>query len=106
MTLHLPPRGRGTASNPHNRFAPTRSQVEDDGWFQAETPPCRATEVRAERAKTVITRNQSPDVGFDRSVNPYRGCEHGCTCSVNSSIEKQIVLSKISRDGIMIVMPI
>lgn len=78
MTLHLPPRGRGTASNPHNRFAPTRSQAEDDGWFQAETPPCRATEVRAERAKTVITRNQSPDVGFDRSVNPYRGCEHGC----------------------------
>ena len=78
MSVTLPPRGRGTASNPHNRFAPTRSEVEDDGWFQEETPPCRATEVRAERAKTVITRNQSPDVGFDRSVNPYRGCEHGC----------------------------
>ena len=78
MSAPIPPRGRGTASNPHNRFAPTRSQAEDDGWFQAETPPCRATEVRAERAKTVITRNQSPDVGFDRSVNPYRGCEHGC----------------------------
>ena len=78
MSVPIPPRGRGTASNPHNRFAPTRSQTEDDGWFQAETPPCRATEVRAERAKTVITRNQSPDVGFDRSVNPYRGCEHGC----------------------------
>ena len=78
MPVSIPPRGRGTASNPHNRFAPTRSQAEDDGWFQAETPPCRATEVRAERAKTVITRNQSPDVGFDRSVNPYRGCEHGC----------------------------
>ena len=78
MSVPIPPRGRGAASNPHNRFAPTRSQAEDDGWFQAETPPCRATEVRAERAKTVITRNQSPDVGFDRSVNPYRGCEHGC----------------------------
>ncbi len=74
----IPPRGRGTASNPHNRFAPTRSQVEDDGWYQEETPLTRATEVRRELAKTVISRNQSPDVGFDRSVNPYRGCEHGC----------------------------
>lgn len=73
-----PVRGRGTASNPHNRFAPTCSMAEDDGWFQDETPPSRATEVRREMAKTVITRNQSPDVGFDRSVNPYRGCEHGC----------------------------
>nr|WP_298111876.1 PA0069 family radical SAM protein [uncultured Pseudomonas sp.] len=78
MSVVLPPRGRGTASNPHNRFAPTRSVAEDDGWFQDETPPSRATEVRRETAKTVISRNQSPDVGFDRSVNPYRGCEHGC----------------------------
>jgi DNA repair photolyase len=78
MSVSLPPRGRGTASNPHNRFAPTRSVVEDDGWFQDETPPSRATEVRRETAKSVITRNNSPDVGFDRSVNPYRGCEHGC----------------------------
>lgn len=77
--MHRPPlRSRGTASNPHNRFAPTRSQVEADDWFQQETPPSRATEVRREQAKTVISRNQSPDVGFDRSVNPYRGCEHGC----------------------------
>lgn len=78
MPVSLKPRGRGTASNPHNRFAPTRSQAEDDGWFQDETPPCRATEVRAERARSVITRNDSPDLGFDRSLNPYRGCEHGC----------------------------
>ncbi|MED5611146.1 MULTISPECIES: PA0069 family radical SAM protein [Pseudomonas] len=78
MSSILPPRGRGTASNPHNRFAPTRSEAEDDGWYQDEAPPCRATEVRSEQAKTVISRNQSPDVGFDRSVNPYRGCEHGC----------------------------
>jgi len=78
MSSSLPPRGRGTASNPHNRFAPTRSEAEDDGWYQDEAPPCRATEVRMEQAKTVISRNQSPDVGFDRSINPYRGCEHGC----------------------------
>ncbi|WP_462380219.1 PA0069 family radical SAM protein [Pseudomonas sp. Marseille-QA0892] len=73
-----PIRGRGTAINPHNRFAPTRSVAEDDGWYQDETPVTRATEVRQETAKTIIARNQSPDVGFDRSVNPYRGCEHGC----------------------------
>lgn len=76
-SVPLPPRGRGTASNPDNRFAPTRSLAEDDGWYQ-EVPSSRATEVRSETAKSVITRNQSPDVGFDRSVNPYRGCEHGC----------------------------
>ncbi|AYC30906.1 PA0069 family radical SAM protein [Pseudomonas cavernae] len=76
--MALPPRGRGTASNPHNRFAPTRSVAEDDGWYQDEVPPSRTTEVRHELAKSVISRNQSPDVGFDRSVNPYRGCEHGC----------------------------
>ena len=78
MSLNLPPRGRGTASNPHNRYAPTRSEQEDDGWYQDETPMSRATEGRKEKAKTAITRNNSPDVGFDRSVNPYRGCEHGC----------------------------
>lgn len=77
MSVSLPPRGRGTASNPYNRFAPTHSVTEDDGWFQ-EVPPSRATEVRAETAKTIITRNQSPDLPFDRSLNPYRGCEHGC----------------------------
>jgi DNA repair photolyase len=71
-------RGRGTATNPHNRFAPTQSVLEDDGWYQEEAPPTHATEVRRETAKTIIARNQSPDVGFDRSVNPYRGCEHGC----------------------------
>ena len=71
------PRGRGTAINPDNRFAPTRSEAYDDGWEQ-DVPTTRATEVRFETAKSVLTRNQSPDVGFDRSVNPYRGCEHGC----------------------------
>lgn len=71
------PRGRGTASNPANRFSATHTEAFDDGWFQ-EVPESRATEVRQELAKSVITRNQSPDVGFDRSINPYRGCEHGC----------------------------
>lgn len=77
MPLTPPLRGRGTASNPHNRYAPTQIIASDDGWFQ-EVPPSRATEVRAETAKSIITRNQSPDLPFDRSLNPYRGCEHGC----------------------------
>ena len=71
------PRGRGTACNPDNRFAATRREAVDDGWAQ-DVPPLQATEVRFEHARTVITRNRSPDVGFDRSINPYRGCEHGC----------------------------
>ncbi|WP_297846409.1 PA0069 family radical SAM protein [Pseudomonas sp.] len=77
MSIALPPRGRGTASNPHNRFAPNRSVAEDDGWYQ-EVPMTQGTEVRSETAKTIITRNTSPDIPFDRSINPYRGCEHGC----------------------------
>ena len=77
MSAPLPPRGRGTATNLHNRFAPTVSVVEDDGWYQ-EVPPTQGTEVRIETAKTIITRNTSPDLPFDRSINPYRGCEHGC----------------------------
>ena len=77
MSVPLPPRGRGTAANPHNRFAPSRSVVEDDGWYQ-EVPLTQGTEVSFETAKTIITRNTSPDIPFDRSINPYRGCEHGC----------------------------
>lgn len=85
-TIFTTPRGRGTAINPDNRFAPTRSEAYDDGWEQ-DVPATRATEVRFETAKTVLTRNQSPDVGFDRSVNPYRGCEHGWMCSAIGAIE-------------------
>ncbi|WP_191489222.1 PA0069 family radical SAM protein [Pseudomonas sp. FEN] len=77
MFTPLPPRGRGTATNPHNRFAPNRSVAEDDGWYQ-EAPLTQGTEVRIETAKSIITRNSSPDLPFDRSINPYRGCEHGC----------------------------
>lgn len=72
-----PVRGRGTAHNPDNRFAPTSSTLEDDGWWQ-EVPEAQVTEVRIELAKSIITRNRSPDIPFDRSINPYRGCEHGC----------------------------
>jgi DNA repair photolyase len=77
MSALLPPRGRGTATNPHNRFAPNRSVAEDDGWYQ-EVPVTQGTQVTIETAKSIISRNSSPDIPFDRSINPYRGCEHGC----------------------------
>ena len=77
MLTPAPQRGRGTTHNPPNRFAPNRLVVEDDGWHQ-EVPLTQGTEVRIETAKTIITRNTSPDLPFDRSINPYRGCEHGC----------------------------
>jgi len=77
-----PIKGRGAASRVRGRFAVTEAVGSDDGWGSvyediAETPR-PATEVTEERARSVITRNDSPDVGFSQSVNPYRGCEHGC----------------------------
>jgi len=74
-----PIRGRGARANIDHRF--TRRAVETDPEERerlAETPRRPATRVLPVRARSVLTRNQSPDVGFDRSVNPYQGCEHGC----------------------------
>jgi DNA repair photolyase len=79
-----PPRahkGRGAASNPEGRFESVRHQAEDDGWQNAlldEAAPRPRTEVTDERARSVISRNDSPDLGFSQAINPYRGCEHGC----------------------------
>ncbi len=74
-------KGRGAASNPEGRFESTRHHAEDDGWQSAlldvEAPRPR-TEVTEERARSVISRNDSPDIGFSQAINPYRGCEHGC----------------------------
>ncbi|MEL6801125.1 MAG: PA0069 family radical SAM protein [Pseudomonadota bacterium] len=71
-------RGRGALSNRVGRYeAQTRAPV-DDGWPAEDAPPPLRTEVTVERPRTVITRNTSPDLSFDRSINPYRGCEHGC----------------------------
>jgi DNA repair photolyase len=71
-------RGRGAASNASGRFEPQARVVFDDGWQTLEELPPFKTLVQEERARKVITRNDSPDLGFDRSINPYRGCEHGC----------------------------
>jgi DNA repair photolyase len=71
--------GRGAASNPPGRFETTRAVLEDDGWgsLDEELPPF-ATTVTAEPSRTIISRNKSPDIAFDQSINPYKGCEHGC----------------------------
>jgi DNA repair photolyase len=71
-------RGRGAVSNASGRFEPQSRVVFDDGWQSLEELPPFKTFVQEERARKIITRNDSPDLGFDRSINPYRGCEHGC----------------------------
>jgi DNA repair photolyase len=71
-------KGRGALSNPANRFAATRVTGVDDGWSIQEVPDSIATHVRPELARTIITTNQSPDIPYEQSINPYRGCEHGC----------------------------
>ena len=71
-------RGRGTLSNASGRYEPTARIAFDDGWRSIEELPAFETTVTEERARKILTRNDSPDIGFDRSINPYRGCEHGC----------------------------
>ena len=83
--MTLPPRNpdeilraRGADSRPAARFEPYRTEREHDGWDIPEEQSLLRTEISEERARSIISRNSSPDVPFDRSVNPYRGCEHGC----------------------------
>lgn len=70
--------GRAADSNQTGRFEPYSRSAIDDGWGEDEAQPVLRTEVAMEAARKVITRNTSPDLYFDRSINPYRGCEHGC----------------------------
>tara|TARA_R110002073_G_scaffold35433_5_gene103612 strand:- start:1 stop:1083 length:1083 start_codon:yes stop_codon:yes gene_type:complete len=76
--LHGTARGRAAQSNDTNRFEPYSREAVDDGWARMDDLPPLRTEVREEVPRRVISRNTSPDLSFDRSVNPYRGCEHGC----------------------------
>lgn len=81
MSSRIPPtgfRGRGALANPGSRFDRHQAEVVDDGWHQEEVPASIVTEVRADASRSVISRNDSPDISFDQSINPYRGCEHGC----------------------------
>ena len=75
-----PRKGRGAASNDTARFERVQRVAFDDGWGQVEDdqPPRVETRFDIDATRTIIARNASPDIGFDRSINPYRGCEHGC----------------------------
>lgn len=76
-------KGRGSTGHLPGRFAVTTAQAEDDGWHERdredEIASSPATRVTEERARSIISRNQSPDIPFQQSLNPYRGCEHGCS---------------------------
>jgi DNA repair photolyase len=72
-------RGRGAVSNASGRFERETRVLVDDGWGRDDDPlPPLKTEVTVDSTRTIIARNKSPDISFDRSINPYRGCEHGC----------------------------
>src|SRR6202162_5351050 len=71
-------RGRGAQSHERGPFAAEARVAFDDGWQSLDELPPFKTTVAVDTARKVITRNDSPDIGFERSINPYRGCEHGC----------------------------
>jgi DNA repair photolyase len=71
-------RGRGAPSNASGRYEPLARVNFDDGWQNLEELPPFQTTVSVDATRKIITRNESPDISFDRSINPYRGCEHGC----------------------------
>ena len=73
------PNGRGARSNASGRYESLQREDFDDGWTDLDEPPKKLkTVLHLERARKIITTNDSPDIGFDQSINPYRGCEHGC----------------------------
>ena len=78
-TLHPSSGGRGTSSNATGRYESLAREAFDDGWEIDEGRPALKTQVTRDTTRTIIARNQSPDISFDRSINPYRGCEHGCS---------------------------
>ena len=69
---------RGALANPDGRFETHRRQSEDDGWWREDDLPPLATTVTEDSSRTIIATNDSPDIPFSQSINPYRGCEHGC----------------------------
>ncbi len=81
MVTRLPPagfKGRGALANPGSRFDSQQSELVDDGWYQDELPDRIETELLVDASRSVIAHNDSPDIPYDQSINPYRGCEHGC----------------------------
>jgi DNA repair photolyase len=78
--MNAPIKGRGSADNPEGRYILRRHAGEDDGWFvDGEPAAAPRTTVTEERARSILRRNDSPDIAFTQSLNAYRGCEHGCS---------------------------
>src|SRR5262247_337792 len=77
------PKGRGAVKNPPNRFVPLEIEADPDEGPLGPVP----TRFFLDRTRTVITTNQSPDVGIEASINPYRGCEHGCVYCVDGDTQ-------------------
>src|SRR3982751_782457 len=75
--MSIPVRGRGASHNPPNRFEVLHIEADSEDEHDPERPPRRTMYLR-DFTQTIIAHNDSPDVGFDSSINPYRGCEHGC----------------------------
>ena len=81
--VHAPLKGRGTAWAMPHRFGTDSREAFDDGWGTLEQAAreevlAPRTQILEQRVKTILAGNDSPDIGFDLSINPYRGCEHGC----------------------------
>src|SRR6266446_3481038 len=83
--------GRGALSNPPGRFDLQKLEAVDDGWYLEGEPDSIATTLEPERARSVISTNDSPDIPFEQSINPYRGCSHGC--SYCSSCDTPVLMS-------------
>lgn len=90
-SMSTPLKGRGTSINPAPRYERQQSEQVDDGWYREAEPDSIATEVRPEPARSIISRNDSPDIHFSQSINPYRGCEHGCVYCLSG--DTQITLA-------------
>src|ERR1700733_3433964 len=71
-------KGRGALSNPAGRFDTLTVEQADDGWYQDEVAESLQETVLPDAARGIVTSNDSPDVGFEVSINPYRGCSHAC----------------------------
>lgn len=99
-------RGRASGINPAGRFEAFSHDVFDDGWNSFEDLPPFKTDVQVERARTIITPNSSPDISFNRSINPYRGCEHGCVyCFARPSHAYQGMSAGIDFESRLFVKP-
>ncbi len=75
---NAPLKGHGALSNPPGRFERERREAVDDGWYREEAPEHMPTSIEPDRARSVISTNDSPDIPFEQSINPYRGCSHAC----------------------------